>query len=130
MYSNGYNILTFIKEQRKMENYTKETILKMTKQELHEARRELLKGEINDNCSNCSYCSRCSYCSYCSYCSDCSYCSHCSDCSYCSNCSDCLECSDCSDCSHSVGLKKGRYLICNVQLTEEEYQTKIKELNL
>ena len=46
-----------------------------------------------------------------------------------SGCSDCSDCSNCSDCSGCRNIRmKSRYLICNVQFTKEEYETKMKEL--
>ena len=41
------------------------------------------------------------------------------------NCRDCIDCRDCAYCRN---LKHKKYCICNVQLTEEEYKKKIKEL--
>jgi len=48
--------------------------------------------------------------------------------SKCSNCSDCSDCSYCSDCYGCRNLKDKKYCICNVQLTKEEYEKKIKEV--
>ena len=47
-----------------------------------------------------------------------------SDCSDCSYCSDCFDCSYCSYCRN---IKHQKFMICNVQLTEEEYKKKVKE---
>ena len=44
------------------------------------------------------------------------------------DCSDCSYCSRCSDCSFCRNLKNGKYCICNVQFTQEEYKKKMKEL--
>ena len=55
-------------------------------------------------------------------CSDCFNCFNCSDCSYCYNCSDCYLCRNLKN------SEKHQYKICNVQLTKEEYEKKIKEL--
>lgn len=46
----------------------------------------------------------------------------------CSDCSDCSNCSDCSYCSYSRNLKNKKFMICNVQLTEEEYKKKMDDL--
>ena len=55
----------------------------------------------------------------------------CSDCSDCYDCSDCSRCSDCSNCYGCRNLRKvERYMICNIQFTKEEYEKKIKEINL
>jgi len=40
------------------------------------------------------------------------------------------NCSGCSDCLGCVGLRKKQYCIWNVQYSKEEYQQKLKELNL
>jgi hypothetical protein len=39
------------------------------------------------------------------------------------------DCSDCSDCYSCKNAKNLKYAICNVELTKEEYEKKIKELN-
>ena len=133
---------------------TKEDIMKMTLSELYEKRKKLLNQEVNisclycTNCSDCSHCSDCLDCSSCSGCSDClgcsdllncsdllscSGCTNCSDCSHCAGCSHCSNCSACSSCSScfcSVNLENKKYMICNVQLTKKEYETKLKELGL
>ena len=62
------------------------------------------------NCSNCSNCRDCEYCRDCSDCSNCEYCRDCSDCRYCSDLYNC------------------KFMICNVQFTEEEYNQKMSEL--
>ena len=94
---------------------TKEEILKMNKEELSDYKwsDDLDKQKENTNCSVCSYCSDCSDCSVCSACSNCSVCSH---------------CSYCSDCYMCRNLKGKKFCICNVQLTEKEYKSKLKEL--
>ena len=115
---------------------TKEEILKMSKKELDDYKwdKDLNNKVENSYCSDCSNCSGCAYCSVCSVCSYCSYCSNCSDCSYCfgcsncSNCSNCSYCSGCSSCSYCRNIEEEQYMICNVQLTKEEYEAKIKEL--
>lgn len=90
-------------------------------------------------CSECSRCSGCYDCSGCSYCSDCSRCTECSYCSDCSRCSGCYKCYKCSDCTnlvngffcHNLKLEKrdyDKYYICNLEVTEEEYNKKLKEI--
>ena len=44
------------------------------------------------------------------------------------NCFNCIECIDCLNCSYCRNIEDKKYCICNVQLTEEEYKKKIKEL--
>ena len=115
---------------------TKNEILKMSLNELRKEKDGLLSGKnakdlFNFRCSDCSNCSNCSDCSDCSGCLKCSWCSECSDCSDCLGCLECLECSGCSDCSDCylcVGAKNLKYAICNVELTKEEYEKKIKEI--
>ena len=95
---------------------SKEEILKMTKKKLYDYKwSNDLDKEKNIECS---------YCSDCSGCSDCSYCSNCSGCS---GCSDCSNCSGCYNCRNAKNLK---YAICNVEMTKEEYEKKMKELSL
>jgi hypothetical protein len=102
---------------------TKEEILKMSKSELLDYKWSNDLDSKKEN-SNCSHCFDCSYCSNCSICSDCF------DCSDCSNCFDCSDCSHCSNCSYCRNLKDKRngYWICNVKVTKEEYEEKMKEL--
>ena len=52
----------------------------------------------------------------------------CSDWLNCSDLSYCSGCSDCSYCSHCHNLKDSRWCILNVQLTEQEYKSKLSEL--
>lgn len=86
------------------------------------------------NCSGCLHCSNCSNCLDCLHCSECSdslHCSNCSNCSFCLGCSDCLDCSNCSDCSNCYLCKDvegKRYAICNMEMSKEEYENKMKEL--
>ena len=115
---------------------TKKEILKMNKKELENYKwnKDLDNKKENINCSNCHNCSDCSYCSDCydcydgSYCYKCSYCHNCSDCYECSNCSECYNCSYCFMCRNLKDGKKHQYKICNVQLTKEEYEKKLKEV--
>ena len=46
----------------------------------------------------------------------------------CYNCRNCRNCLDCLNCSYCRNIEDKKYCICNVQLTEEEYKKKIKEL--
>ena len=45
-----------------------------------------------------------------------------------SNCYNCFNCFKCFKCSYCRNIEYKNYCICNVQLTEEEYKKKIKEL--
>ena len=77
------------------------------------------------DCSGCHHCLRCFGCSDCSGCTDCSGCSGCSgcsdclDCSGCSNCLNCLDCLDCYKCEHQISK---RFMVANIQLTENQYK--------
>jgi hypothetical protein len=49
-----------------------------------------------------------------------SSCTYCTDCSSCTDCTDCRSCTDCFMCS----VKENEsYMVKNVQLTKEEYET-------
>ena len=91
---------------------TKKEILKMSKDELHSYK---WNGDLDLNKENPS-------------CFNCFDCSDCFDCSYCSDCFDCFYCFDCSYCKGLKDDKIHQYKICNIQLTKEEYEKKIKEL--
>ena len=109
----------------------KKEILKMSKDELinYKWSDDLELKKENSYCYYCSNCSHCSDCYNCSNCSDCSDCSNCSHCSDCSNCSHCSDCSNCFGCRNLGDKKKHQYKICNVQLTKEEYEKKMKEIS-
>ena len=98
---------------------TKKEILKMNKEELDDYK---WNDDLNIGKESCSDCFNCFNCS------DCSYCSNCFNCFNCFHCSDCYNCSDCYFCRNIKDGKKHQYKICNVQLTKEEYEKKIKEL--
>ena len=98
---------------------TKKEILKMSKDELHNYKwdDDLDLNKENSSCSNCSGCSNCSDCS------------NCFDCFNCSDCSNCFNCFDCFDCRNLKDGNKHQYKICNVQLTKEEYEKKLKKIS-
>jgi len=48
--------------------------------------------------------------------------------SNCSNCSNCFDCFNCFNCRNLKDGNKHQYKICNVQLTKEEYEKKMKEI--
>jgi hypothetical protein len=91
---------------------TKEEILKMSKKEINQEFLNL-KNKANSNCSNCY---------------DCFDCYDCSKCYNCSNCSDCFDCSNCFYCYKCKSVSNLRYAICNVELTKEEYEAKMKDI--
>ena len=47
-----------------------------------------------------------------------------------SNCLDCFNCFHCSDCYLCRNASNLKYAICNVEMTKEEYENKMKELNI
>ena len=51
-------------------------------------------------------------------------CVDCFSCTSCYGCSDCWECYNCSLCYNI--REKSKYMVCNVQLTKDEYFEKIK----
>lgn len=70
---------------------------------------------------------------YCYECIDCWNCYNCKFSQLCRNCSDCSFCFDCigcTDCFGSVGLCNAKYYFFNQQLTKEEYEAKMKSINL
>lgn len=98
---------------------TKEEILKMNLKQLEEEKMRLRREEYSLDCRGCRDCWDCWDCWGCWGCRDCWDCWDCWDCRGCLDCRDCWGCLDCR------GL---RYAICNVVLTKEEYEKKIKEL--
>jgi len=105
----------------------KSEILAMSKDELinYKWSDDLnIPKETNYKCSDCYNCSDCYKCSDCSDCYNCSDCYKCSDCS---NCSNCYNCSDCLYCRNLKNKNEG-YWICNVEVTEEEFEEKKKEM--
>jgi hypothetical protein len=48
--------------------------------------------------------------------------------SNCSNCYDCFDCSNCFYCYKCKSVSNLRYAICNVELTKEEYEAKMKDI--
>jgi len=123
---------------------TKEEILKMTAKELESYKwSDDLDGVIDNNectdCIDCSYCFFSDNCNECTDCIDCSYCffsdncNECTDCTNCDYCTNCTNCDYCTACDYSYKCRnaKGlRYAICNVELSKEEYDKKLKELGV
>ncbi len=95
----------------------KEKILKMTKREIEDYKWD--EGN-NIGCNNCNNCSNCIFCN------SCKNCYICDNCNYCYSCYNCHNCENCYNCRYSKNLK---YAILNVELTKEEYEKKMKELN-
>jgi len=45
-----------------------------------------------------------------------------------SDCYNCFKCFKCFNCSYCRNIEYKQYCICNIQLTKDEYEKKIKEL--
>ena len=74
---------------------------------------ELLKQNYNlTDCVNCENCFGMTECN------DCQHSMHMLRCDRCIECSACTDCQDCMFCHALVGRQ---YVVCDVQLTEEEY---------
>lgn len=72
-------------------------------------------------------------CEYCYGCFDCGTCNNCKYLDHCKDCSEChfiYDCSGCRNCYMSSGLHNKQYYFENKQLTKEEYEQKMGELNL
>jgi hypothetical protein len=87
--------------------------------------RECLTCHHTDTCRCCKDCKEC-WCTHdsedCTRCRDCTHCDKCTDCQSCENC---YECSDCVGCYYLHGC---RFMIGNVQLTEEEFRQVVEKL--
>jgi hypothetical protein len=84
-------------------------------------------------CSNCSGITFCVGCEWCVECIDCSNCYKCDYSQYCQNCSECqfcLDCFGCKNCFGCVGLYQKQYCMFNEQLTKEEFENRLKQLDL
>jgi hypothetical protein len=60
---------------------------------------------------------------------DCTYCTRCTRCTYCTRCTRCTDCTGCTDCYMCRNARDLRYAICNIEMTKEEYETKMMEIN-
>lgn len=72
----------------------------------------------------------------CENCYELTNCSFCYDCQFCEDCDNCIgslflrDCKNCFNCFACVNLRHKSYCFFNEQLTKEEYERKIKEINL
>jgi len=99
-------------------NKIKENFLKKT----HNKGLDCYYCENMYNCSHCYYSKNCNHCNFCNHCYDLD---RCEVCEWVNNCVDCYNCKHCSYCDNIVG---GRYMVLNIQLTEEEYNSFMKKL--
>lgn len=70
---------------------------------------------------------------YCYQCFDCSKCFNCQYCLHSVNCHDCLYCENCIGCANCFGcinLKNKNYYFMNKKYSKEEYEKKLKDLEL
>lgn len=75
--------------------------------------------------SNSDCCVNCIDCVYCVNCADCINCFRCISCENCINCKFCLNCLFCTNCMY-CNFKK--FMVLNIQLSEEEYKTFIDNI--
>jgi hypothetical protein len=82
-------------------------------------------------CQDCIDCAYLYDCELCYESTDCRNCYHCRMCFLCDNSSECSFCFDmrgCHNCFFSNGLRNQQYCFNNQQLSKEEYETKVKEI--
>ena len=101
----------------------KETLLNMSAKEI-----EGYNLSKTNSCINCDSCVYCDYCTGCTNCKNCTNCTNCTNCGNCYTCINCTTCTSCTSCYRCTKLKDKKFSILNVQLTKEEYETKIKEI--
>lgn len=82
------------------------------------------------SCMDCQQIVRCELCYECIDCIDCYQSSFLRDCSNCSTSMFLTSCSGCKDCFGCIGLRQKQYCIFNEQHTKDEYEAKLKQLNL
>ncbi len=82
------------------------------------------------NCVDCTFAYSSTLCYECIQCYNCynvRYSMSMDDCSYCAFC---VDCKGCRNCLLSINLRNKEYCILNEQLTKEEYEQRVQELNL
>ncbi len=72
-------------------------------------------------------CELCYEAFYCANCYECFFVQYLKNCSECRFCYDCVGCQNCFGC---VGLRNKKYYFFNQEMTKEEYQLKMKEVDL
>lgn len=90
-------------------------------------------GRYSRKCRDCSGISMCVNCEWCAECIDCVGCymsDYCQDCKDCSECQHCLDCYSCKNCFGCVGLYQKQYYLFNKQLTKEEYESRLMQIDL
>lgn len=83
-----------------------------------------------NNCSGLTFCVNCEWCVECVDCVGCNNCDYCQDCQNSSDCQFCKDCFGCRDCFGCVGLHQKKYHMFNEQLSQEEYEKRMAQLDL
>lgn len=94
---------------------------------------DLLYSRYSRNCKNSSDLTFCFNCEWCYQCLGCSKSYSLDNCQYCANCSECAYCEDCTGCKNCfgcIGQHQKQYMFFNEQLTKEEYEQRITEIDL
>lgn len=81
------------------------------------------------DCYDCLYVYRSQLCYECIDCVQCYGLSFCRDCDNCSDCMFCIHCIGCRNCFGCTGLNNKEYCLFNEQLTQDEYERRMKDLN-
>lgn len=90
-------------------------------------------GRYSRKCTSCSGVTLCANCEWCTECVDCVNCynaDYCQDCQNCRDCQFCKDCFGCTNCFGCVGLYQKQYRFFNEQLSKEEYEKRMSELDL
>ena len=82
------------------------------------------------DCADSSYSDGCELCYECVDVEKCYNCNYCQDSKNCTDCTLCYDCIGCTSCFGSVGLRQKRYCFFNEQLSKEEYQKRLSELDI
>ncbi len=84
-------------------------------------------GNDNIECANAN---KCQFCYHCSDVENCYESQNCVECETCSNCIGCIDCTGCSFCTGCVGIEHRQYCFFNEKLSPEQYQERVRDLNL
>ncbi|TSC60674.1 MAG: Uncharacterized protein Greene041662_160 [Candidatus Peregrinibacteria bacterium Greene0416_62] len=86
--------------------------------------------KYSKNCVDCTFAYHSTLCYECIQCYNSYACRHAMYLEDCNDCAFCFDCKGCKNCLLSINLRNKEYCILNEQHTKEEYQRKLKELNL
>lgn len=81
------------------------------------------------NCIDVHYCHSSNFCYECTDVKDCYNLAWCQDCNNCGTSSFLYDCHNCVDCFMCFGLRNKKYCFLNHQLSKEEYEQKLSEIN-